>query len=333
MSVKLNISPEKDAQEIAAVVRKQSTAFPRAQAFNLFRMAPLALQEKQKTYSGVLQDSTEAPRIRYLAAFNLCRLESRSGGKEVLELLEKEKDEHVISALAPLLGRCAPADAVRRIQTLAEKSKGFARQQLEFSLSLIAYRENLPEFTLPYPKSSELLTLEDSKTAVSMRLDKPNAAEFEHIRYANDDDAFGLEPSLQLSYKIGCNPNDWILSLDQKMGKPDTAEQLKKRKQILGALYFRNFSTGDYSLAYLLLSSPEKQECLLHLCSPKGMVKYAGKARFESAGLSFSIQSVLHAGATPVRFEGNFAQGSLQVTHARSGNVKLGRQVPQKSGE
>lgn len=99
-------------------------------------------------------------------------------------------------------------------------------------------------------------------------------------------------------------------------------------------LAMRNETTGRYSVALLVLTSPAKQRdtVSIEVYRPTGERVFGGMGSVTGNRMDFSIRSVSRPGAFAVQVEGAFQDGGLEIKSALSTtHVQVKKRQPVKA--
>jgi hypothetical protein len=104
-----------------------------------------------------------------------------------------------------------------------------------------------------------------------------------------------------------------------------TVKKLTKQKALFGVLAIRSEETRLYSVALLLLISPDEQKDTANIliCRTNGDLAFGGTARVKGDYAEFSIRALSRPGAFAVRVEGVFESGRMEIKEALSTSFAL----------
>ena len=120
--------------------------------------------QKAEVFSSLLADRQELPRFRHMAVTGLLELGGVGAERALLESV-RNADELTAAPLALALGRIGSPDAETAISGLRSRALPAQRSQVEFAMSLLAYRHNLAGGEVAVPAADSLLSINrDSHT-------------------------------------------------------------------------------------------------------------------------------------------------------------------------
>jgi hypothetical protein len=271
---------------------------------------------KHRDFEAVLENEKEPPEIRYLAAIYLGKINTPA----VMEILIKNshvRDERVLAGVMKALGCIANKSALDAISTAKKRAKGLAAMEAEFAATLIAHRVGLEECELPVPETRDHLEL-DLHCARPLRITRADDTDAEFCLRSLAGQPFGIEFSEHPMYQARCGRNTWMILLNRDFGDINSVKTLEKRKTFLGVVAIRSEETRLYSVAYLLLTSPAKDEDAISILiyRTNGKLTFSGTARVVGNCAEFSILALPQPGAFAVKIEGTFEDGRLDIKTA-----------------
>ncbi len=134
------------------------------------------------------------------------------------------------------------------------------------------------------------------------------------------NERLGLELAEDLAYELRCGRRTWMMLFNRDCLQAESVGRLAKHKATPVALAIRNEQTGEYSIAYLALSSPGEREgeVQLSIFRTTGRLAFGGTARVAGECASFAIHAVSRPGAFAIELAGRFEERSLVIETALS---------------
>lgn len=317
ISEEVNVDTDRfSLKQLRDVVAGRDTTFPRSRGMAL--LLATDFPNKHRDFEAVLENEKESPEIRYLAAIYLGKIPAPA----VIEILVKNshvRDERVLEGVMKALGWIGDKSALEAISTAKKRVKGLAAMQAEFAATLIAHRVSLEECELLVPETRNHVKL-DLHCARPFRITRADDADAEFCLRSLAGQPFGIEFSEHPMYQVRCGRNTWMILFNRDFGGKSSVKTLGKRKAFLGVVAIRSEETRLYSVSYLLLTSPVKDEDVISVLvyRTNGKLTFAGTARAVGNCADFSILALLQPGAFAVKIEGTFEDGRLDIKTALS---------------
>ncbi|MGH8549720.1 MAG: HEAT repeat domain-containing protein [Methylococcales bacterium] len=313
----VNVDTDKlSLKRLRDVVSGKDTTFPRSRGMAM--LLTTDFPNKERDFEAVLENEKESPDIRYLAAINLSKIPSPA----TIEILVKNchvRDERVLAGVMKALGSIGNKSALDAILMAKKRAKGLAAMQAEFATTLITHREGLEGYELTAPETANQLE-PDLHCARPFRITRADDADAEFCLRSLAGQPFGIEFSEHPMYQVRCGRNTWMILFNRDFGGKSNVKTLGKRKAFLGVVAIRSEETRLYSVAYLLLTSPAKDEDAVSILvyRTNGKLTFAGTARVVGNCADFSILALPQPGAFAVKIEGTFEDGRLNIKTALS---------------
>ena len=107
-------------------------------------------------------------------------------------------------------------------------------------------------------------------------------------------------------------------------------EHLVTRKTFAAIVAQWNEESETYLPSFLVLTAPEKVRDAVNVLvyRPTGELTQAGTAQVDGERVQFHIRSLNRPGATSMLLEGTFSPGTLDLTNALSGLLRVKRREP-----
>lgn len=303
-------------KRLREVVAGRDTTFPRSRGMAILEATDFP--NKHRDFEAVLENEKESPEIRYLAAINLGKIPTPAAMK-ILIKNSHVRDEYVLAGVMKALGRIGNKSALDAVLTAKKRAAGLAAKQAEFAAILIAHRVGLEECELPVLETSDHLEI-DLHCARPFRTTKADDIDAEVCLRSLADQSFGIEFSEHSMYQARCERKTWIILLNRDFGDKNSVKMLGKKKAFLGVVAIRSEETRLYSVAYLILASPTKDENTVNILiyRTNGNLIFSGTARVVGNCAEFSILAIPQPGAFAVKIEGTFEEGRLNISTALS---------------
>jgi hypothetical protein len=301
------------------VVAGRDTTYPRSRGMDL--LLATDFPNKHRDFEAVLENEDESPDFRYIAAINLGKINIPAA----IEILVKNcyiRDERVLIGVMKALGRIGNTSALDAIATVRKNSTGIVAMQADFAATLIAHREGLDNYELFSPETHASIEL-DSSCARPMRITEADDEDAELCLRSIASQPFGIEFLEHKMVQARCGQNTWMILLNRDFGDKNCVQKLEKQKAFLGVVAIRNEKTRLYTITYLLLTSPAKNEdsIRIQIYRTNGVLSFAGTASLMGDSAKFSILALPLPGAFGVKIEGIFEDGRLNIETGLSTTV------------
>lgn len=318
MSARL-IDPQRvSLHQLRRAVRGQDALLPRRPAMALLQAS--RFPQRHRDYAQVLQNEAEAPTLRALAAQHLGRVGSPAARAVLLQHGDVEP-ERVRLAVVNALGRTGGEDALPVVRRAATGGSPRLAAEARFAEALIAHRLRLEGDDEP-PETCDLLTLPtDFALAVPARPARP--ATVTRCLATLASDPYGIEYAEETAVQLSMGSEEWVVLLNRDLAAPDGVESLC-RKALLGVIAERDELYDTYSVALLLLATPERGAVRLSLHRTDGDLIYLG--RLEEG--AFTIRTVDRPDALPLELCGRLGDGRLDVEAAHTAIMTARRKRP-----
>jgi hypothetical protein len=315
VSEAINVETDKlSLKRLRDVVAGRDITFPRSRGMAMLQTTDFP--NKHRDFEAVLENEKESPEIRYLAAINLGKIPTPVA-MEILVKNSQVRDERVLAGVMKALGCIGNKSALDVISTAKKRAKGLAAMQIEFAETLIAHRESLEGYELAAPETADYLEL-DLHCARPFRITHADDTDAEMCLRSIAVEQFGIEFSEHPMYQIRCGRNTWMILLNRDFGYKNSIKTVGKRKAFFGVVAIRSEETRLYSVAYLILTSPVKDEDVVSILiyRTNGKLTFSGTTRVVGNCAEFSILARPRPGAFAVKIEGTFEDGRLDIKTA-----------------
>lgn len=303
-------------RQLRDVVAGRESAFPRTQAMAL--LFDSDFPNKHRDFEAVLENERETTEIRYLAATYLGRVNTASA-VEILIRNSQIRDEYVLAGVMKALGRIGDRLALEAVMKAKEEAKGLAVLEAKFAAVLISHRINLEGNAMSIPDNREYLEL-PADCARPLHITRADDIDAEFCLRSVAGQPLGIEFLEHPMYQFRCGRRTWMILFNRDCVGQDTVKKLTKQKSLFGVLAIRSEETRLYSVALLLLISPDEQKDTANIliCRTNGDLAFGGTAQVKGDHAEFSIRAVSRPGAFAVRVEGAFENDRLEIKEALS---------------
>ena len=271
----------------------------------------------------VVASRRENPRFRQMAAMGLYEL----GGDRADEALAKAA-QHVDPGLAGTvamgLGRVGSADRLAMVEELGRVAEGHARERVDFSASLLAYRHGLDGHEVRFPTKRQLQELGRRK-ANDIKIGKATAAEAELAAAAIKAQPLDVPVSTANALSIQCEPNTFVWLWAGKVARSGLIDGAE-RKRVAAVMFRLSRFAKQYALSALVLATPARGEVRLTVHrADSGAVLYAGTVA-DDGSLRLSARS--RPGVAAVDVQARLTAARAEVVKARSAAIALEARAP-----
>lgn len=304
------ISPER----LRAVVLGQDKTLRRVTAMAL--LATSRPPHAEDVFAQVLANEKEHPRMRAAAAVSLGKL-GTPAAEEALIKQSRVSDQRVLADVAKALGRIGGERALAALAQVRQRTTGLVAAQAQFAAALISHRLGLAGNELAAPDGKNLIELPPAG-ARPVQFAKAEAGEAALSLRTLAFEPIGIEYDQNALYQVRCGRSVRMLAINRAFTAAGAINKLTARKTLLGAVALKSVETDGYSISHYLLTEPGRQPntATLLVYRTNGTQAFAGTAQVTGARVSFSLRAVNHPGATPVRLEGTFENGQLNMQTA-----------------
>lgn len=320
ISDEVNLDTDKlSLKRLQDIVAGRDTTFPRSQGMAILQTTDFP--NKHRVFEAVLENEKVSPEIRYLAAIYLGKIPTPAA-IDILVKNSQVRDERVLAGVMKALGCIGDKSALDAISTAKNRAKGLAAAQAEFAATLIAHRLGLEEYELPVPETRDLVEL-DLHCARPFQITQADDTDAEFCLRSFAGQPFGIEFSKYPMYQVRCGRNTLMILLNRDFGDKTNVSTLVKRKAFLGVVAMRSEETQLYSIAYLLLTSPAREDDAISILiyRTNGKLTFTGIARVVENSAEFIILAFPQPGAFAVKIEGALEDGKLEIKTALSTTV------------
>ena len=330
LSEEVILNPDElSLKRLRDVVIGRDTTFSRTRAMALLLASDFP--NKHRDFEVVLDDETESPEIRYVAAINLGKVNTPVA-MEILIKNSQVRDERVLMGVMKALGRIGDKIALDAIFSAREYAKGLAVSQAKFAATLITHRLGLEEGELPIPQTSDHLEVQPY-AARPFLITRAGDTDAEFCLRSLADQPFGIEFSEHPMYQARCGRNAWMILLNRNFVGDNTVRMLAERRAFPGVVALRSEGTGLYSVSYLLLTSSTSDRDVINILvyRTNGELVFSGTAQVKESCAEFSILALRRPGAFAVKMEGTLEAGRLEIHTALStAFVQIKKREPSK---
>jgi len=315
---------EMPLRTIRAALRGATSTLGRAAALEL--VAASNHPSKHRDLQQVLEDETASPKLRYLAAVNLPRGDTRAA-HEILINATRISDDRIRSGVMRALGQIGGKEALEAIEKVLPQTSGAARTHAVFAATLIAHRLGLSAYDAPTPAASDVLDME------------PHHGGRIHIRQALSTEAerslitlgvrpYGIELAEEPMYEYSCDRCAGTIMVNREFTDSNALDVLRRRKAIFGIGTVRDASLRTYSAAAVLLTAPSTNGVRISVHLTNGSQLFVGAASVNGAEARWQLRAVRRLGAFPIRAEGDFRNGHLTIKLAASSRRVVQKERP-----
>lgn len=296
------------------IVAGRDSSYPRSGGMAMLQTTDFP--NKHRDFEAVLGNEKEPPEIRYLAATYLGKI-ATSAAMEILIKNSQIRDERVLVGVMKALGCIGNKSALEAVSVTQKRATGLAARQAEFAATLIAHRVGLEEYELPVSETRDHLEI-DVHCARPLRIVRADDADAEFCLRSIAGQSFGIEFSEHPMYQVRCGRNTSMILLNRDFGDIDSVQTLGKRRAFLGVVALRSEATRLYSVAYLMLTSPARDEDAISILvyRTNGNLAFSGTAQVAGNYAEFSILAHPQPGAFALKIEGTFEAGRLEIKTA-----------------
>ena len=311
------------------VVMGKDKTFPRVHAMNLWFDSDFP--NKHRDLEAILDNAAEPPRIRYVAAELIGRIDSAASRAILLKSLA-DKDPSVLEAVITALGYTggrAELEAIRRIRAAAS---GVVARRAAMSCVIISYRLGLEGDDLkPSPESDFIPLLAGAARPIQIEPADPEdaAACLRNLRWQ----PLAIEYDERAVHTIRCGKIVSRLLLNREFSIGHQFSKLAERKALLGVLAGRNDSTRVDFLSALMFSAPSQPRGTIDLFILKnsGTRVFSGRGTIENDAINFQLRAVTRPGGFAATIPGELqAGGRMKFTEATGSLFVQERRAPEK---
>lgn len=328
MPTEIRLPENFNSKKLLSVLKGLETSIPRTRAVAL--LVNSKLRSKDKILNELITNEEEYTPIRHQSVIGLYTTKAEKSEAALIDSLKVVKNKHLQSTIVQMLGRIGSPDSLRNITNLRDGSRGYAKNQIDFAASLIAYRHNLNGHELKFPSKRQLLKFSNNAEKQTMKVSVANAAETSVALKSVAKESFGIQLASDSLLKVTCKPNIFLLALNKEFRSNQGLKKLAKRKGIIGLYLLKSKESRSYSTAFIITSTPRDENVSeILLKTPSGKTAFAGIAHHSRNSLEFSIQSVRIPGSVSIKFKGQLAGGKFREMEAISDTViSVPRKIP-----
>lgn len=298
-------------KRLRSTVAGRDATFPRSVAMDL--LLGTDFPNKHRDFESVLENETEAPEIRYLAAINLGKIDTPAAIK-ILVKNSRARDELVLAGVMKALRFIGNKSALEVVLTAKKHARGLAAVEAEFSEIVISHRLGGTEREPSVPKTGNHLEI-DLNCARPFRITRADDIDAELCLRSLASQPLGIELSEHPMYQIRCGRNTSMIVLNRDLSDSGSVMILRRRKAFLGVIAIRSEETQLYSVGFLMLTSPAGDEDAVSILiyRTNGKLAFSGTGRVRADCAQFSILAISRPGAFGVKIEGTFEDGRLDM--------------------
>lgn len=280
-------------------------------------LAGSAFPNRHRDLQAVLENAESPSRLRYLAAVGLARCD-RSAAQDILVRASETSDPRVLAGIFRALGQIGDEVALRGIEEALPRAEGHVRAQGEFARTLIAHRLGLSPRRPAQTRKSEALELApDCGQRVLIRPARERVA-VESLM-ALGQRPYGIELAEEPMYEFVCDRCRGAIMLNREVTGSDALSMLRRRPAVFGLGALRSESDDRWSVAAVLLTTPDGKDIRISVHLTNGELVFAGGAMIRGEDARWTLHAVRRLGAFPIRAEGSFSLGTLRIEVAESG--------------
>jgi hypothetical protein len=307
---------EASLKRLRAIVAGKDSTFPQARAMALLQASDFP--NKHRDFAAVLEDENQSSTIRGLAAIYLGKI-ATPAAMHILIRNSGIRDERILAAVMRALGCIGDRTSLDAISQAKRHASGQALAQAEFAQLLIAHREGLDDVNLAVTEAVEPLTPK-SQAGRPFSIDRADPVDAEFCLRSLADQPYGIEFSEQAMYQARCGRHLWMILLNRNFAEKNSTDKLQHHRTFPGMVALRDAETGLYAPMYLMLTAPapDRRAVTIRVYGTSGYLAFAGSATVKDNRAGFSMVAVRRAGAFPVKLEGTFEDGGLDIRTALS---------------
>jgi hypothetical protein len=300
-------------EQLRNVVGGKDASLPRGPAMDLLRAS--ASPDRHRDFAAVLRNEAEPPTARALAALHLGRLGTPEARAVLMEHGVTGPDR-LREEIARALGRTGGEEALDALRRAGDAGSARLAAQTRFAAALIAHRlgregDDVAVDILP-ADVQELSIPAESELAVRVQPARPDTAT--RCLTALESDPYGVEYAEEALVELRFEADEWMVLLTREFATADGAQRLQRRKALLGVVAERDRVRDTYSVAAIMLSTPDRGSVRLHLHHRDGELVYIGRLEVRS----FTIRTVERGDTLPLELDGRLENGRLFFDVART---------------
>jgi hypothetical protein len=212
------------------------------------------------------------------------------------------------------LGRIGTADSLPIVERLAEVAPAYARAQVTFAATLLAYRHRLEGHEVRAPARTTLQQLGDEQ-AQSVDIRRARADDARRALEALAGEPLDAGLTTQSGLRIECEPSTFVWLWTEESSRSGVTS-LAEHKGVAGVLFRKKIFDNAYSLALIGLGTPMRGGSRLTLHRAKtGVIVYSG---IVGADGSLDLQARSRPGLSAVEIRLRVDAGAVEVAAARS---------------
>ena len=266
-----------------------------------FRVGP----RRTAAFQSILSDRRIIASARRTAAVELGR-ENRVENREVLmRTLANGPERRLFTKVVQALGKIGDRATLSQLEQIALPDDHTAREALNFSKSLIAYRLRLNSHPI-VPQTSETVDLPEKRTfELTNQLDVSAVRELQQSLQ-------GHLPALSLAEEgaivLRCRSYRFFLVFTEAFSQSQALQSLTDQKALPLVLINQGLALDEPTLGQYLFTQPtgDGQTMTVLGTRPSGAVTYLGKGTVSKDALTFSLKSVATRYAPAIGVEGSY---------------------------
>jgi hypothetical protein len=248
---------------------------------------------------------------------HLARIGSPHAERMLVAALELSTDPGLTIRIAHALGMIGGPLSVDALRAHIQKGEFLVREQISFSLSIIACRTGIPCFEPAVPTEEHLLR-PDPEQAWPVIVETIPASEIGAL-VTSSVDTYGEKVSSEYGYRIRCGEKEMALIFNERLTHAESSTRATRLAQIVGFMLQRSPGSGSYSTGSLLISWPHSSSCAnLALFRTSGRQLMFGQALIQGQGADFELVTVCGAGGLPAMLKGRFEGRRVMISEAVS---------------
>lgn len=294
------------------------------------RHSRLALEEAKS----ILKDNKAPNELRSIAAVELGR-HTDAASEEVLISAVSDAPPELLKHVARSLGQTGGPEALERLEKVTAPDRSPAALALQFAKTLISYRIGSNAYLLEPGKETEALTPEKTERT-NLEFGRFGKEEFEAALPSIRRQLPAMTVDAESGLRFMCGGSQHLVLLNEQAARTGSADIVRKRPMIVGAILKYRVCSEQYSLdEYLLTNGGGKERVTLIGVRPSGIMVHAGFVHIVERAVKFELLSSNPPYSRPIDLRGDFdpADGRLsfsQVLVGTSWKIAARPSVPKR---